>query len=120
MKSLYLSTRIISKMLLLCQTIRALRKIDIIIHKVAMPFIILFILILSTVSANALEPIIIGENQEKILIVGELYEGRGDSLQIETAPGPDKIAGRMTVQSSNKGTNPNWVVLLFQILLISG
>jgi diguanylate cyclase (GGDEF)-like protein len=41
---------------------------------------------------------------------GELYEGRGDRLQIETAPGPDGYIGRMAVQASTPGTNPSWLV----------
>ncbi len=41
---------------------------------------------------------------------GELYEGRGDRLQIETAPGPDGYIGRMAVQASTPGTNPGWLV----------
>ena len=60
--------------------------------------------------AHALEPIIIGENQEKTLLIGELHERSGNSLQVETAKGPDRIAGRMTVQALNRGTNPNWIV----------
>ncbi len=110
MKSSYFLVRIIFETLLLCQKTRVFCQTDMIIRKFTIPFILLFGLVLSATNANALEPIVIGEAQEKILIVGELYEGRGDSLQIETAPGPDKIAGRMTVQSSNKGANPNWVV----------
>src|SRR5665809_105561 len=45
-----------------------------------------------------------------ITVKGELYEGRGDRLQIETAPGPDGYVGRMAVQASTPGTNPNWLV----------
>ena len=41
---------------------------------------------------------------------GELYEGRGDRLQIETAPGPDGYIGRMAVQASTPGTDPSWLV----------
>jgi diguanylate cyclase (GGDEF)-like protein/PAS domain S-box-containing protein len=62
--------------------------------------------------ANALEAIVIGPDQERIDIslLGELYEGRGDRLSIETAPGPDGVAGRMSVSAKTEGTNPNWVV----------
>ena len=51
-------------------------------------------------------------DQEKIDITakGELYEGRGDTLQIETAPGPDGYIGRMAVQAATPGTNPGWFV----------
>ena len=42
--------------------------------------------------------------------LGELYEGRGDRLQIDTVPGADGIVGRMAVQATTTGTNPNWIV----------
>ena len=62
--------------------------------------------------ARALEAIVIGPDQERIdiTLLGELYEGRGDRLSVETAPGPDGVAGRMSVQAKTEGTNPNWVV----------
>ncbi|HET9351244.1 MAG TPA: hypothetical protein VFO02_07900, partial [Burkholderiales bacterium] len=41
--------------------------------------------------ALAVEPIVVKPEQEKLEVtaLGELYEGRGDKLQIETAPGQD-------------------------------
>jgi len=62
--------------------------------------------------AHAVEPIVVKPEQEKIDItaLGELYEGRGDKLQIETAPGPDGYVGRMAVQATTPGTNPGWLV----------
>jgi diguanylate cyclase (GGDEF)-like protein len=62
--------------------------------------------------ARAVEPIKVEPNLEKIDITAkaELYEGRGDRLQIETAPGPDGYIGRMAVQASTPGTNPGWLV----------
>jgi hypothetical protein len=62
--------------------------------------------------ARAVEAIAVAPDQEKIDITakGELYEGRGDKLQIETAPGPDGYIGRMAVQALNPGTNPGWLV----------
>ncbi len=63
-------------------------------------------------SAHALEAIVVSPDQKKldITLLGELYEGRGDSLSVETAPGADGITGRMAVQASTPGTDPNWVV----------
>ncbi len=66
--------------------------------------------ILVITPSYALKPMIIGEGQEKIALPVESHQGRQGSLEVETAPGLDKIAGRMTVQASNSGTNPNWVV----------
>ena len=62
--------------------------------------------------AHAVDAIIVKPEQEKIDIIalGELYEGRGDRLQIETAPGRDGYVGRMAVQATTAGTNPGWLV----------
>ncbi len=62
--------------------------------------------------AYAIEAIPVDPDQPRIDITakGELYEGRGDQLQIETAPGPDGYIGRMAVQASTPGTNPGWLV----------
>src|SRR5665809_169278 len=62
--------------------------------------------------ANAIEAIPVDPDEPKIDITakGELYEGRGDRLQIETAPGPDGYIGRMAVGASIPGTNPGWLV----------
>jgi diguanylate cyclase (GGDEF)-like protein/PAS domain S-box-containing protein len=62
--------------------------------------------------ALALEPIVIDPEKDRIDVtaLGELYEGRGDKLQIETVPGADGIAGRMAVEATTTGTNPNWIV----------
>lgn len=71
------------------------------------------ILALSMASAAlALNPIEVSPDQGRIevTILGDLYEGRGDTLQIETAAGADGLTGRMSVSASTPGTNPNWVV----------
>ena len=62
--------------------------------------------------AHAVDAIIVKPEQEKIDItaLGELYEGRGDRLQLETAPGRDGYVGRMAVQATTAGTNPGWLV----------
>ena len=62
--------------------------------------------------AMALSPIPVQSDQERIEIttLGDAYEGRGDSLQVETAAGEDGVAGRMTVRASVPGTSPNWMV----------
>ena len=60
----------------------------------------------------ALEPIPVDPNQDRIEIttLGELHVGRGDILQVETAPGADGVSGRMSVRAATSGTNPNWIV----------
>ena len=62
--------------------------------------------------ARAVEAIVVKPEQDKIDVTarGELYEGRGDKLQLETAPGTDGYIGRMAVQASTPGTNPGWIV----------
>jgi diguanylate cyclase (GGDEF)-like protein len=62
--------------------------------------------------ALALKAIVVGPDQGRLEIttLGELYEGRGDSLQVETAAGEDGVVGRMSVGAATQGTNPNWIV----------
>src|SRR5689334_14304252 len=63
-------------------------------------------------SANALKAIEIDPELERIDItaLGEAYEGRGDNLRIETAPGTDGTAGPMSVRALTPGTSPSWFV----------
>ncbi len=70
------------------------------------------LLMLAAGPARALEAIVVSPDQKKldITLLGELYEGRGDNISVETAPDADGITGRMAVQASTPGTNPNWVV----------
>jgi len=74
--------------------------------------VLLAVVVLLPRLAHAIEAIPVDPAQPKIDITakGELYEGRGDRLQIETAPGPDGYIGRMAVQASTPGTNPGWLV----------
>jgi diguanylate cyclase (GGDEF)-like protein/PAS domain S-box-containing protein len=62
--------------------------------------------------AAALKPITVAPDLDRIEItdLGELIEGRGDSLQVETAAGADGAAARMSVRASTPGLSPNWVV----------
>ena len=46
----------------------------------------------------------------EITTIGEFREGRGETLQIATAPDQDGVAGRMAVRATTPGTSPNWVV----------
>lgn len=61
------------------------------------------------VSALALTPIDVSPDADRIEIttLGETYEGRGDSLQVEAA---GDTSGRMSVRAATSGTNPNWIV----------
>lgn len=70
------------------------------------------LLALVPVAAMAMSPIVVQPDIEKMEItaLGDAYEGRGDSMQIETAPGADGVTGRMTVRASVPGANPNWMV----------
>lgn len=73
-------------------------------------------LILATVFLTApgfaVTPIVVQPDLERIEITsqGDAYEGRGDSLQLETAAGSDGVTGRMTVRSAVPGANPSWIV----------
>ena len=63
-------------------------------------------------AAHALKAIAVANDLDRIEItaLGEAYEGRGDALQIETAPGADGVRGRMSVRAATPGTNPAWFV----------
>ncbi|MDX2159011.1 MAG: EAL domain-containing protein [Hyphomicrobiaceae bacterium] len=62
--------------------------------------------------AAALKPITLTGNQDwlEVTALGEAYEGRGDTLQIETAPAADGATARIAVRATQAGTNPNWIV----------
>ncbi|MEL7542889.1 MAG: sensor domain-containing phosphodiesterase, partial [Pseudomonadota bacterium] len=66
--------------------------------------------------ALALEPIVLkpSVDRQDITFLGELIEGRGDQLQVETAPGPDGFTGRMAVRALTSGTDPAWAVFAFR------
>jgi len=63
--------------------------------------------------AFAIEAVGVRADQDRIDVTfqAERYAGRGDRLQIETAPGPDGLAGRVEVKAQTPGTNPAWMVL---------
>ncbi len=68
--------------------------------------------LLQTGPSAALEPIQVDPKYDSIEITsrGEIWDNRGDSLQVETAAGLDGVVGRMDVKAATAGTNPNWVV----------
>jgi len=67
---------------------------------------------LTIARAQALEaiPLTVDQGRIEITTRGELYEGRGDSLQIETAASADGTTGRLSVRAATPGTNPSWMV----------
>ncbi len=73
---------------------------------------VLGVALLPASPVRATDAIVVKPDQDKIDVtaLGELYEGRGDRLQIETAPGQDGYIGRMAVQASTPGTSPGWIV----------
>ena len=79
-----------------------------------LPALLLVVVILLSCAApaRALDPITLSPDQDRIEITSrsEAYEGRGDSLQVETAPGPDGATDRIVVRSATPGLSPNWLV----------
>ncbi len=69
-------------------------------------------LVAGSAPAAALKAITVSPDADRIEItdLGELIEGRGDSLQVETAAGAESVAGQMSVRASTPGLSPNWVV----------
>ncbi len=63
-------------------------------------------------SARAVEAIVVKPDDKRVEVTSKavLLDGRGDSLQIQTAAGSDGVKGRMTVRAATIGTNPNWLV----------
>ena len=74
--------------------------------------VLLASLVAVSAPALALKPIEIGQDQGRLDVtpLADLYEGRGDSLQVETAAGADGLASRMSVSAATPGDNPNWIV----------
>lgn len=70
------------------------------------------VLLLAAGPAAALKPITLTGDQDwlEITTLGEAHEGRGDALQIETAPAADGATARMAVRATTPGSNPNWIV----------
>lgn len=62
--------------------------------------------------AAALKPIVVTQDKDYIEIttLGDAYEGRGDSLMVDTVAGGDGVSGRISVKAMTSGTNPNWIV----------
>lgn len=62
--------------------------------------------------ALALKPIVLDPNEDRVEIttLGDLYESHSDSLQVETAAGPDGTTDRVSVPATTAGTSPNWMV----------
>jgi diguanylate cyclase (GGDEF)-like protein/PAS domain S-box-containing protein len=62
--------------------------------------------------AAALDAIAVDPKVDRIEITsrGEIWDNRGDSVQVETAAGIEGVVGRMDVKALTPGTNPNWLV----------
>lgn len=72
----------------------------------------IWVLCLGASPASALRAITVAPDQDRIEITthGEFYDNRGDTLQVETAPGLDGVVGRMSVKAVTAGDNPSWIV----------
>ncbi len=62
--------------------------------------------------AHALKAIPLNGEQDvaEITADAQILGARGDSIQVETAPDTDGMAGRMSVRASVQGLSPNWMV----------
>lgn len=74
--------------------------------------VVAFAIAAQSAPARALDAIVINPDQDQIEITtrGELYQDRGDSLQVVTAPSAGGITGRVSVNATTRGTNPHWIV----------
>ncbi len=82
------------------------------LYRRVLPLLLAIICVAMAMPAHALEPIPVNPNEDRIEIttLGEIYAGRGDTLQVDTAPGPDGLSGRMSVRAATAGTSPGWIV----------
>ena len=71
---------------------------------------------LETIPAFALKAISVTPDQDRVEItsLGEFYDSRGDSIQLEMAAASDAVSGRMTVRAATPGTNPAWIAFALQ------
>jgi diguanylate cyclase (GGDEF)-like protein/PAS domain S-box-containing protein len=81
-------------------------------HVAALLLTLVVAVLVAPAAALALSPIVLQGEHDRIEITakGEAYEGRGDSLTVETAAGGDGVRGRMSVRAASSGTNPSWFV----------
>ncbi|MDX2204828.1 MAG: EAL domain-containing protein [Hyphomicrobiaceae bacterium] len=72
----------------------------------------LLLVLVQAAPAHALKAIQVNNDLDRVEIttLGEAHDGKGDTLQIETAPGADGVTGRMSVRAQTAGTNPSWFV----------
>ena len=63
-------------------------------------------------TAAALDPIELDATEKRVELTdkGLAIGGRGDQLQIDTAPGADGISRRMSVRATTPRSDPNWMV----------
>jgi diguanylate cyclase (GGDEF)-like protein/PAS domain S-box-containing protein len=74
--------------------------------------VLLALLLVVPSNAWALDPIELDGTEKRIELTdkGLAIEGRGDQLQIDTAPGADGISRRMSVRATTPRSDPNWIV----------
>lgn len=73
--------------------------------------VLVFAVLAHASPAQALKAIAVGDSDRvELTRRGIAVEGRGDQLQIDTAPGSDGVIQRMSVSATTPGTNPNWIV----------
>lgn len=64
------------------------------------------------VAQAAVQPILVAPDLDRIEVTaqGDLYDDRGDTLQVDAAMDAEGISGRMSVSAATPGTNPHWFV----------
>ena len=82
------------------------------VRVLALALVTLAALLWPATGALALKAIDLTADLDRIEITpqAEFLDSRGDSIQVETAPGADGLTGRMSVRASAAGLSPNWIV----------
>ncbi len=62
--------------------------------------------------ALALDALLLNPATDRLELTakGQYYDGRGDQLQVDTAPGRNGLSARIVVGAATPGTNPSWMV----------
>lgn len=80
-------------------------------RRIALGVFLVVAMLAAAAPGHALKAISVAPDQDRVEItsLGELFDSRGDSLQIETAVASEVVAGRMTVRATTPGSNPSWI-----------
>ena len=74
--------------------------------------VVLMAALATSVPVHAVKAVQLSNDHDMVEITAdaEILGSRGDSIQVDTAPDTEGMAGRMSVRASAQGVSPNWMV----------